>query len=68
MSELSHYKQEAIKLAEKIEEEEAKAAMSKLAEKMFNIYQAFINAGFSEDKAWWMAGSMFAKAIDVDLD
>ena len=68
MSELSHYKQEAIKLAEKIEEEEAKAAMSKLAAKMFNIYQAFLSAGFSEDKAWWMAGSMFAKAINVDLD
>lgn len=68
MSELDYYKQEANRLAEKIEEEEAKAGMKRVAEKMHDIYQAFIDAGFSEEQAWWMAGSMFAKAIDVDLE
>ena len=65
MSELEYYKQEANRLAEKIEEEEAKEGLKKLAEKMHDIYQAFVDAGFSDEQAWWMTGSMFAKAIGL---
>lgn len=68
MSELEYYKQEANRLAEKIEEEEAKRDLKMVAEKMHEVYQAFIDAGFSEEQAWWMAGSLFAKAIGVNLN
>ena len=42
-----------------IEREERKASLKNLAELTHDTYEAFINAGFSDEQAWWMTGTLF---------
>ena len=61
MSDLDYYKSEAERYSKKVEEESEKAKLKELAGKMHEIYNAFIEVGFSEEQAWWFVGMIFDK-------
>ena len=61
MSDLDYYKSEVERYSKKVEEESEKAKVKELAEGMHAIYSAFLEAGFSEEQAWWVTGTIFYK-------
>ena len=65
MSELEYYKSEVTRYQKKIEEEQARENMKEIAEKMHALIEAFLEAGFNEDQAWWMTASLYGRAIGL---
>lgn len=61
MSDLDYYKSEAERYSKKVEEESEKAKLKELAGKMHEIYDAFVETGFTEEQAWWFVGMIFDK-------
>lgn len=61
MSDLDYYKSEVERYSKKVEEEANKAKVKELAEGMHSIYSAFLEAGFSEEQAWWFTGTIYYK-------
>lgn len=61
MSDLDYYKSEVERYSKKVEEESEKAKTKELAYKLREIYNAFVEAGFTEEQAWWFVGMIFDK-------
>lgn len=59
MSDLDYYKSEVERYSKKVEEESEKEKTKELAYKLREIYNAFLEAGFSEEQAWWFTGMIF---------
>ena len=65
---VNYYEQQSKEALRKAEEEKYKAHCKDIAEHLHTIHQSFLNAGFSDDQAWFMTGSIFQKAKeDVNL-
>ena len=54
--------------SEQLEKERRIENIKTVAQKTHEIYQAFLDAGFDEGQAWWVAGTMLQKAIDSVCD
>lgn len=52
-SQVDYLRRRAKEQAEEADEIERKARMEKVAENIRKVYEAFIEAGFSEEQAWW---------------
>lgn len=63
MTELEYLKGKLADTEAEIEREERKASMKNLAELTHDTYDAFINAGFNEEQAWWFTGTLFQNGL-----
>lgn len=54
-------KKVGVYIATQPQEESEKAKTKELAYKLREIYNAFVEAGFTEDQAWWFVGMIFDK-------
>jgi len=65
---VNYYEQQSKEAMRKAEEEKYKAHCKNIAQSLHTIHQSFLDAGFSDEQAWFMTGSIFQKAMeDVDL-
>ena len=64
MTDVEYYKEQVKDYQKKIAEEEEKASMNAMAKRVRNIYDAFVEAGFTEQEALWFVSTMFQKAVD----
>lgn len=65
---VDYYMNQSKEAMRKAEEEKYKAHCKDIAEHLHTIHQSFLNAGFSDEQAWFMTGSIFQKAMeDVNL-
>ena len=63
MSELEYLKSQLEDNKKAIKREENKTQLKELAEYVHDMYTAFINAGFSEDQAWQLAGATYQNGL-----
>lgn len=63
MTELEYLKGKLADTKAEIEREEHKANLKNLAELSHDTYEAFINAGFNEEQAWWFTGTLFQNGL-----
>ena len=64
MSNIEYYKQEIERYSKQLEVEQEQEGMKKVAEKSYAIYKSFLDAGFDEERAWWVALTILQKAIE----
>lgn len=64
MSNIEYYKQEIERYSKQLEVEQENEAMKSVAEKCYSIYKIFNDAGFDEERAWWVALTILQKAIE----
>ena len=64
MSNTEYYEQEIKRYSKQLEVEREKEEIQKVAEKTFMIYKTFNDAGFDEERAWWVALTILQKTID----
>ena len=64
MSNSEYYEQEIQRYSKQLEAEREKEQMQSVAEKTFMIYKTFNDAGFDEERAWWVALTILQKAIE----
>ena len=65
---VNYYEQQSKEALRKAEEETSKANCKDIANHLHTIHQSFLDAGFSDEQAWFMTGSIFQKAMeDVNL-
>lgn len=65
MSNIDYYKSEIERYSKQIVEEQQNEDRKTLAENVYKCYSAFLDAGFSEEQAWWFAGTLFNKAVEI---
>lgn len=63
MTELEYLKGKLADTEAEIEREERKANMENLAKYVHDLYQSFVDAGFSEEQAWWLTGTSFQNSL-----
>ena len=63
MSELEYLKGQLADTENAICREEKKQGMANIAQATHDLYQAFLDAGFDKEQAWWFVGTAFAEAI-----
>lgn len=63
MTEVEYLKGQLEDTKKAIRREQNKADMRELAEYIHDMYKAFIDAGFSEDQAWQLAGASYQSAL-----
>lgn len=66
MTELEYLNNEHREICKKIEEEKEKEARRNCAMQLRGIYDAMIEAGFSEKQAWWFLTAAVRKAWGID--
>lgn len=65
MTELDYLKGEQKEIGRKIELEKEKEQQRDTAKRLRGIYDAMIEAGFSEEQAWWFLTAIVEKAWGV---
>ena len=63
MTEVEYLKGQLEDTKKAIKREQDKADMKELAEYIHDMYKAFMDAGFSEDQAWQLAGASYQSAL-----
>jgi hypothetical protein len=63
MTELEYLKGKLADTEAEIERAERKADMDNLAKYVHDLYQSFVDAGFSEEQAWWFTGTLFQNEL-----
>jgi hypothetical protein len=63
MTEVEYLKGQLEDTKKAIRREQNKADMKELAEYIHDMYKAFMDAGFSEDQAWQLAGASYQSAL-----
>ena len=63
MTEVEYLKGQLEDTKKAIKREQDKEALKMVAEYVHNMYEAFIDAGFSEDQAWQLAGAAFQSQL-----
>lgn len=64
-SEIERYKEQIEREKQNLVKEEEEKSLKECAEKSYAIYKAFLDAGFSEEQAWYLAGNIIYKAIEA---
>ena len=64
MTELELLKSKLMDTQKAIIKEQKKTSWAKTAEEFHDIYKAFIDAGFSDEQAWYLTGTVFNKALE----
>ena len=63
MTELEYLKGKLADTEAELERAERNASLQNLAEHSHDTYEAFINAGFNEEQAWWFTGTLFQNGL-----
>ena len=63
MTEVEYLKGQLEDTKKAIKREQDKEAMKGLAKYVHDMYKAFMDAGFSEDQAWQLAGAAFQSQL-----
>ena len=63
MTELEYLKGKLADTEAELERAERKADMENLAKYVHDLYQSFVDAGFSEEQAWWFTGTLFQNGL-----
>ena len=61
---INYYEQQSKEALRRAEEEKYKANCRNIAEHLHTIHQSFLDAGFNDEQAWFMTGSIFQKAME----
>ena len=64
MTEVEYLKGQLEDTRKAIRREQDKETLKKVAEYVHDMYKAFMDAGFSEDQAWQLAGAAFQSQLD----
>jgi hypothetical protein len=64
MTEVEYLKGQLEDTKKAIKREQNKETMKGLAEYVHDMYKAFMDAGFSEDQAWQLAGAAFQSQLN----
>lgn len=64
MTEVEYLKGQLEDTKKAIKREQNKVDLKNLAEYVHDMYKAFIDAGFSEDQAWQLAGAAFQSQLN----
>ncbi len=64
MTEVEYLKGQLEDTKKAIKREQDKADLKKVAEYVHDMYEAFVDAGFSEDQAWQLAGAAFQSQLN----
>lgn len=63
MTELEYLKEKLADTKAELERAERNASFRNLAELTHGTYDAFVNAGFNEEQAWWFTGTLFQNGL-----
>ena len=66
MTELEYLESQLADISKRVDEEKENARLKAFADYLRNLYKHFLEAGFSEEQAWWMTGQMFLKGIGAN--
>lgn len=66
MTELEYLESQLADISKRVDEEKENARLKSSADYLRNLYKHFLEAGFSEEQAWWMTGQMFLKGIGAN--
>lgn len=64
MTEVEYLKGQLEDTKKAIKREQNKVDLKNLAEYVHDMYKAFMDAGFSEDQAWQLAGASFQSQLN----
>lgn len=64
-SEIERYKEQIEREKESIKEADENKLREAVAKKFRSFYQAFVDAGFTEEQAWWVTANMIYASLGL---
>lgn len=66
MTELEYLESQLADISKRVDEEKENKKLKDFADYLHKLYKHFLDAGFSEEQAWWLTGQMFLKGIGAN--
>lgn len=63
LTEVEYLKGQLADIEKAIEKEQQKEDLKNAAEFVYAMYEAFMDAGFSEEQAWYLTGTTYEKQL-----